>query len=218
MTSSNDPRIICPTSRPRDLIYKSSTLVFALVWHRQECNGMPRRQGMVWPSAAINYEFWPKEVNSLQHESYSLLRLILPCCYTLFKFLFSWLNIMVPTLRTVLVALGFVFSAAVNASPSMLIGEREAQQVGDCKWPLDCESIINEKYLLTMHRHCLVFTSTPSSSRDLHRRRQFAPRAWLGHLSQTEPCDSPLLRQHADRSEGVHSSYSTEWLSEAAGK
>ncbi|KAJ5631992.1 hypothetical protein N7490_008331 [Penicillium lividum] len=36
------------------------------------------------------------------------------------------------TLRTLLLALGFAFSATVNANPSMMTGEPESQPAGDC--------------------------------------------------------------------------------------
>ncbi|KAJ6018653.1 hypothetical protein N7499_010155 [Penicillium canescens] len=58
---------------------------------------------------------------------------------------------MATTLRTLLVAVGFVFSAAV-ASPSMPTGEPEAHQVGDCTaWyspqlktpPETCTDVVN---------------------------------------------------------------------------
>jgi hypothetical protein len=50
---------------------------------------------------------------------------------------------MAPTFRSLLLALGFVFSAAVNANPSMPTGSPEAQQAGDCKWPLKDVFIIH---------------------------------------------------------------------------
>ncbi|KAJ6082898.1 hypothetical protein N7467_007033 [Penicillium canescens] len=59
---------------------------------------------------------------------------------------------MATTLRTLLVAVGFVFSAVVNASPWMPTGEPEAQQVGDCiAWyspqlktpPETCTDVVN---------------------------------------------------------------------------
>ncbi|KAJ5757397.1 uncharacterized protein N7511_006091 [Penicillium nucicola] len=59
---------------------------------------------------------------------------------------------MAPTLKTLVIALGFVFSAAVNASPSMLMDEVDTQPQSECiTWyapqlrtpPETCNDVVN---------------------------------------------------------------------------